>query len=210
MKAFNDITGYEFGRLTVISRIKNKHNQYVWVCKCNCGNETVAAFNKLKSGAIKSCGCYGREIIKKCSITHGLAKSSEYRSWDSMKQRCYNKNNNRYKNYGERGIKVCDRWLNSFENFLEDMGQKPSRKHTLDRLDNKLGYCKNNCRWLLNIEQQRNQTKSVFIEYNGEKMIQTDWERKFNVCNGYIYAALKRGNKKEDIFKRLELRKSLL
>lgn len=94
-------------------------------------------------------------------VTHGLTKSVEYRTWRSMKERCYNPNNKKYKDYGGRGIKVCDRWLNNFENFHADMGPRPSKEYSLDRIDNNGDYMPTNCKWATIIEQRRNQRPKV-------------------------------------------------
>lgn len=106
---------------------------------------------------------------------HGLKKTPEYNSWVAMKGRCYNNNDSHYHRYGGRGIKVCDRWLNSFINFLDDMGNKPTTKHSLDRIDNDGDYSPDNCRWVTNIEQGNNKSDTVFVEYNGIKKTIRQW-----------------------------------
>lgn len=127
---------------------------------CDCGNKTIVSTGNLKNGTTKSCGCYQREYQakrgRKNFYKHGLSNHPLYPTWSTMKSRCYNKNNISYKNYGARGIKVCDRWLNSFENFLKDMGEKPSDKHSLDRIDINGDYEPSNCRWATPEEQAIN------------------------------------------------------
>lgn len=105
----------------------------------------------------------------------------EYRSWLAMKSRCYYSKNIEYKNYGARGITVCEEWRNSFEKFLEDMGEKPDKSYTLDRIDNSQNYCKDNCKWSSKIEQSNNTRKNVFIEYNGEKLTLAQWSEKLGI-----------------------------
>ncbi len=197
-----DIIGKKFFRLLVESvESKNKHGQYVYLCLCDCASRVKVVGMDLKSGHTKSCGCFKKERVKEISKTHGKTRSKEYRSWDAMKQRCTNIKNNRYKNYGGRGIKICDRWLGSFENFFEDMGAKPSPKHSIDRFPNINGnYEPGNVRWGTEEQQQRGTTYNIWFEYNGEKMIQRDWERKWGVKNSTIYNFIKRGRTFEWIY----------
>ena len=111
---------------------------------------------------------------------HGKSNTSAYRSWNCMKERCNNPNSSNYRNYGGRGIKICERWLNSFENFYEDMGDRPLNM-TLDRIDNNKNYYKENCKWSTNKQQFRNKTNSRFIEFNGEKACLAEFNFQKNV-----------------------------
>ena len=132
-----------------------------------------------------SCGCLQKEIstarVVKYNTKHGRHRTPEYNSWQGMKARCYTKTNPKYKDYGARGIKVCDRWLNSFENFLADMGEKPSPKHSIDRIDVNGDYCPENCRWATIEEQQNNMRKSLRITHNGRTQTITQWCEELNV-----------------------------
>lgn len=160
-----DMTGQVHNRLTVISFSHHKNVAY-WKCKCSCGVEKVVSRPNLLTGNTKSCGCYGKENIRNHghtiarhshtqNVALGLGTSKTYNSWIAMRQRCYNKNNIGYSYYGGKGVIICDRW-DVFENFLEDMGERPDGK-TLDRYPNPFGnYEPGNCRWATLKEQQNN------------------------------------------------------
>ena len=170
-----DITNIEFGRLTATSKVgKDKFGISLWNCYCDCGNNFIVRLGSLTSGATKSCGCLNNEVRKrrllgnKLAETHKLSSHYLYQTWSTMKQRCDNPNHAKYYLYGKRGIKVCDSWKNSFEQFLKDMGDRPVG-HTLNRIDNDGGYCKENCEWSSVSEQNRNRrqyTKHISNEIN--------------------------------------------
>lgn len=161
MGKFIDLASHPpFGRLTVIERVGNDiRNQAVWACQCSCGNIVTVCGAKLRSGHTKSCGCLHKKTLSALRKTHGMSGTPEYNSWNSMKDRCRNKDNQDFKNYGGRGITVCDRWLNSFENFFADMGPKPSPNHSIDRKDNDGNYYPGNCKWSTILEQANNTGK---------------------------------------------------
>lgn len=144
--------------------------------KCYCGNEFVASHYDINRGGVKSCGC----LLKQNGYKHGYSKTKLYGTWSDMKKRCYDKNTNNYHDYGGRGIVVCDRWLESFKNFLEDMGEKPGKEYSIDRIDVDGDYCLENCRWATVDVQNRNRRTNFFIEYKGERKCLTDWCRFFN------------------------------
>jgi hypothetical protein len=159
MPAFRDITGQRFGRLIATRRVGiNTHKQVVWEFSCDCGNTRIAPSGGVLSGRSNSCGCLKRELSKKRFTKHAMASSSEWRSWRHMKDRCLNQNDKRFGNYGGRGITVCERWLNSFDRFISDMGKRPTSKHSLDRIDVNGNYEPENCRWATPKQQARNKT----------------------------------------------------
>ncbi|KIL42064.1 hypothetical protein SD70_02450 [Gordoniibacillus kamchatkensis] len=155
-----ELSGQRFGRWTVLRRADAPKNGCVmWVCICDCGTQREVTGKYLKNGRSRSCGCLEKDVFKVMITKHGLSKENraEYATWIRMKERCFNKNNHRFKEYGARGITVCDRWKESFENFLQDMGKKPSSKHSIDRKNNDGNYEPSNCKWSIQTEQTRNQ-----------------------------------------------------
>ena len=160
-----DITGEKFGRLTAIGiydATPNKHTK--WVFSCECGAKIVARLDNVRNGNTASCGCFQKEIIasvgEKSRTTHGLSRTPEYVAWRDAKQRCYSQRNKRYKDYGARGIVMCERWLHGFEYFYLDMGKRPSENHSLDRKNNDGPYNPDNCRWATLTEQANNKQRS--------------------------------------------------
>jgi hypothetical protein len=163
--ALVDMTGKSFGELTVtcfshrILRDKNQGYYNFWNCKCSCGTETKVLHENLKTGNSKSCGCKSsRNTLGQRNTTHGKTNTTTYNSWRAMKDRCYCKSHIEYKRYGAIGITVCDRWKNSYQNFLDDMGEKPEN-HSLDRIDPFGNYEPSNCRWATYKEQANNTRK---------------------------------------------------
>jgi predicted oxidoreductase len=150
----------------------------------------------LKRGNTKSCGCLRDEGIAKVNYKHGAASNKNltgaYRSWRTMKDRCYNEDNNRFYAYGARGIKVCDRWRNSFENFIADMNERPE-EHTLDRINVNADYSPENCRWASNFEQARNQRTNVWYQVGSEQMIQADVARALGVHPSQVLDMRRKG-----------------
>lgn len=181
-----DISGQNFGRLNVISYAGlDKRNDAIWNCVCECGTNKVIAGRSLREGSTKSCGCFQMEIaakqVRELLTTHGKSGSKIHKAWLAMRERCTNPNSKNYKNYGGRGISVCDSWLNSFESFFKDMGDIPSKEYSLDRIDNDKGYCKENCKWSTRIEQARNTRHNVYIEYNGKTQTISAWSEELGI-----------------------------
>lgn len=154
-----NLTNARFGRLIALSPASPEmHTRTLWHCICDCGKPHKTRAAALVGGLTKSCGCLQRDTVGALNRIHGKIHAAEYNSWAAMRGRCNNPKNQDYASYGGRGLTVCDRW-GSFENFLADMGQKPSPQHSIDRVNNDAGYSPDNCRWATKLEQRHNQRK---------------------------------------------------
>lgn len=178
--------GERFGRLMALHLLprtgKGSGNCPRWYCICECGNTFVTIAGSLRNGGTRSCGCLARELKEAGGPrrTHGQSGSAEHGSWRGMLGRCRNPTDKKYPRYGGRGIQVCERWL-SFENFLADMGQKPSLRHSLDRIDNDGNYEPGNCRWATDIEQANNRPVAKLLTYNGQTKPLGIWARELGI-----------------------------
>lgn len=170
-----ELVGQTFGRLTVRERVGTRNKKAMWQCVCDCGGTTVTSTGNLRSGMAQSCGCLARERASNYHWRHGGCDSREYQTWSSVKQRCLNSLYAGYANYGGRGISVCERWLNSFEAFCEDMGPSPSGEHSIDRIDNDGNYEPGNCRWATKGEQMRNTRKNRLLTFCGKTQCLSAW-----------------------------------
>jgi hypothetical protein len=181
-------TGQRFGRLTVarLCETRTKKGLLQWLCDCDCGAVVIAQGALLRAGNTKSCGCYridhGREHGAEINLKHGEGRngkeSPEYRAWCSMKSRCENPGHRAFPDYGGRGILVCARWLDAFENFLKDMSRRPSSRHSLGRLDNEGHYEPDNCRWATPQEQNQNRRptrKRSVVTIGDTTKVLADW-----------------------------------
>lgn len=177
---FVDLTDQKFEKLLVIQRgSNNKSGRATWICKCDCGAENIQATGKdLRAGKVRSCGCLGG--------THHLSKHPIYSAWKSLRRRC-NKETTRSHRYKDRGIKVCERWLNSFENFYADMGSTWKEGLSLDRIDNDGNYEPGNCRWATPEEQASNRENNRKLTYNGETKTISQWARRYNHNPGTLW-----------------------
>lgn len=167
--------GQKYGRLTTIKKGALIKTNRRWLCKCDCGNEKEIHASCLHKGTTRSCGCLHSEEITKRNSTHRLSKTATYSVWLGVKDRCLNKKSHDYKDYGLRGILVCDSWLN-FENFYKDMGEKPNGK-SLDRIDNSKGYFKENCRWATHEQQANNKRTNAKYELKGKIKTLSEWSK---------------------------------
>jgi hypothetical protein len=158
-----DISGQRFSRLTVIARAPSVKGHTQWLCRCDCGAERSVGSNDLRSGHTRSCGCWSRDEVRVRLTTHGMTGHPAFSKWKGMLSRCSNQNTAGWKNYGGRGIAVCERWL-SFENFWADMGSTWAAGLTIERDDNDKGYSPDNCRWLPKSQQSRNRRSTTFID----------------------------------------------
>ncbi len=181
--------GTKFSTLTVISEsfIENKKRRVY--CKCICGKELKIRVSSLLDKTTKNCGC-----LNKRNSTHNYAKhedrSPEYTVWLNLRQRCSNPNNSEYHNYGGRGIKVCERW-DSFDNFLKDMGFRPTKNHSINRSNNNGDYEPDNCFWSTKKEQDSNKRNNNYIEYNGRKLTVTQWAEILTIKPVTLFSRLK-------------------
>lgn len=166
---FRDRTGDVLGRLTVLGFKESFEKKSYWYCLCSCGAITVLSTSGLHK--TQSCGCLARDVhAERCRTVlakHHQSNSPAYYSWSSARSRCNNPKDKQYFRYGGRGITFCERW-NDFANFLDDMGERPSGKFSLDRIDSNGNYEPNNCRWAVPIQQSSNRRRSVLITFEGK------------------------------------------
>lgn len=195
---FIDRTGHKYGRLTVIAMIPKPRGakHLYWLCRCDCGSTVDVDSLHLGCGHTQSCGCLQKDRLALARTTHGAtsAKGSipEYGVWLNMKARCTHKSVDSYKYYGARGIKVCERWM-KFENFIEDMGRRPSDGHSIDRIDSNGNYEPSNCKWSDSFEQNNNRSNTRHLTYNGKTMSMFQWSREVGINPVRLHGRLAAG-----------------
>lgn len=194
---FVNAIGLRFGRLVVQESAGSAKKQgRLWRCLCDCGKEVVACSSSLRRGNKQSCGCLKRDRTRQANTRHGGCRDGratrEYTTWAGMNQRCYDPKTKAYHRYGGRGITVCDRWRNSFEAFLEDMGKKPAGM-SIDRIDNNGNYEPGNCRWATQREQTRNQRTNRWVTVNGETRVLVEWCEMVGLKQKLVLLRLHRG-----------------
>ena len=182
MKAL-DLTGERFGRLLIVSRAENStRGNSRFNCRCDCGEQRNVASGNLRNGTTKSCGCIRQEMASERRFKHGKTKTAEHRAWTAMRNRCENPKAI-YSAWNGRGITVCERWQ-KFENFLTDVGHRPSRTHSIDRIDVNGNYEPSNVRWATRAEQANNTRKTIRI--NGEAL--SDVAHRVGLEHATLYA----------------------
>lgn len=196
-----DIVGKRFGNLTVVSFSGIQDNGLAaWNCICDCGNKftTAGANLRRKIRPSTSCGCLKSERIRAKLTKHGMDNTPTYRTWHGMKNRCLNPKATGYENYGGRGISICEKWM-TFEGFLDDMGIRPEGT-TLERKNNDLGYCKDNCKWATRIEQGANMRTNINFTINGETKCVSEWARIHGINKDTLGSRIKSGWDLDDLF----------
>ncbi len=200
-KRSKDLSGKQFGRLTAVKPVEQTHKkEWIWLCTCECGNEAKVPTSRLqtKTGT-RSCGCSRKKL--------NAVKSTKF-VWRKMIDRCYNSSCPNYKDYGGRGITVCDRWLNSFDAFLEDMGEKP-KNLTIERKDNSKNYSPENCKWATRKEQANNRRCNRLFSLNGKTQSLKQWSEELDISYNTLFARVKNGCPEDDLFKYPKSKKDL-
>lgn len=182
-----DISNRIYGRLKVIKPASKK---YYWVCICDCNKKCTIYYHNLLRGTTKSCGCLQKESVSKSNSTHKKSKTSVYIIWTNIITRCFNKNSKYYDYYGGRGIK-CE-W-DSFEEFYRDMGERPSKNHSIDRINNNGNYSKDNCRWATKTEQSNNRRNNHMLKFKNTTLTMSNWAKEVGLSRSTIKSRLKRG-----------------
>lgn len=198
-----NMTGKKCGRLTVLERAENdEHGTSMWLCRCDCENSVLVRGGDLRrKGGTSSCGCLAREISSKRHKTHGKSKTRIYKIWRHILDRCNNPNHVYYKNYGGRGITICDEWKDDFQAFHDwSMTNGYSDNLTIDRINPDGNYEPSNCRWTTVKEQNNNKRNNHMITLNGKTKNVTQWCEELGVNRGVAYRKLKEGISAEEVF----------
>lgn len=187
-----DLTGQTFNSLTVVEWRRNSRYGSEWLCRCVCGNERVARGATLRNGRAKSCGCTMKARLRELRTEHGMSRTPTWNCWEAMLTRCSDPKHRQFHRYGGRGIEVCDRWK-SFPNFFADMGERPSKKHSIDRDDNDGNYEPGNCRWATMLEQQNNRSTNLVLEFSGRTQTLTEWARELGMAENTLRGRIRLG-----------------
>lgn len=199
MPKLNDLTGIKFGRLTVKERGEDQispsgRHRVMWDCICDCGNKVSVHTDNLTNGKSNSCGCIRKEMMSKKQKTHGDTNTRLYGIWSAIKARCYNKNTVTYKDYGGRGIKICDEWRNNytaFKNWAYENGYEEGL--SIDRKDNNLGYYPENCRWVSAFMQANNRRSNRIYTIGSETHNLTEWANKMGINPKTVFTRIYSG-----------------
>jgi hypothetical protein len=188
------MVGMRFGALTVLSEIKerDKNNFILYLCRCDCGNQKAILGSSMRDGRTQSCGCLHSLAVTK----HGMDGTPIYRTWIGMKTRCLNPKSPIYHQYGGRGISICQRWLENFDNFLADMGNRPDGM-SIDRIDVDGNYEPSNCRWATPVEQANNRRNNKIFNLNGKPYTAAQYSKEFNISYKKAVGILTKSSQKE-------------
>lgn len=197
-----DISGQRFGRLITIKRlIPSGETRNKWLCQCDCGNKCLATTSDLRRGKTKSCGCLKKELDKNRNKRHGMSNTSLHKRWRSIKDRCFNSKSKSFKNYGGRGISMCDEWKNSFESFENwALGNGYQENLTIERIDVDGNYEPKNCCWIPLEEQAKNRRTTRLISFNGETYSIREWSKRLGISESTLYFRLNSGWDIKDAF----------
>lgn len=185
-----DITGQKFGKLTAVSFSHIKNHEAMWHCVCDCGKKTVTSGPSMRKGETRSCGCL---ILETRFKVHGMWQARMYKIWIGMKSRCYCPTYTNYRYYGGRGITVCPEWKDDFAQFYKDVGEPPTPKHSMDRINNDGNYEPGNVRWATKEEQMNNRRNNRFLTHNGETKTLKEWSLKLKIDDSTLFWRLDHG-----------------
>lgn len=188
-----------FSKLVVVNRAEDTaRGRPQWRCLCECGNFTIVSSDNLRNGNIKSCGCWRKERLSQERKTHGMSKTAIYSIWAGIRKRCLDKKHPQFHRYGGRGIGICLRWRYSFENFLADMGERPSEHHSVERENNDGDYEPNNCKWATPKEQASNRRNNRKFLFQGEFLTVAEIARRIGIGRDTLTYRLNNGYTLED------------
>lgn len=197
-KARIDLTGKRFGMLTVLSYSHTKNNSTYWLCRCDCGNTKTVLAGNLVGSRTKSCGCQQRKMAAEHNKSHGESKTRLYRIWKNMRNRCYNPKVRSYKDYGARGVRVCEEWkrYEAFRDWAISSGYDDTL--TIERIDSSGMYEPSNCKWIPKPDQGKNTSRIRYIEHNGKRMSLADWSKELGGGPNLVTTRLQRGWPEQD------------
>lgn len=198
-----NIAGKTYGRLKAVSRTGSKNGKSEWLFECVCGEKRELIASRVISGGTKSCGCLKSESSRATSIKnikHGETGALTYNSWIAMRNRCDNTNHKDRASYGGRGIGYAAEW-SDYRKFKDDMGERPSKDYTLDRIDVDKGYSKSNCRWATRHQQSRNRRDNAKFTFKGKTLCATDWAKELGICHSSFIDRALAGKTGESLFK---------
>lgn len=195
MQKIESLVGQKFGAYTVVAEVARRKNNRFYLCRCICGQEREVAQYNLRGGRAQSCGCWrSRMSLHPLAVTHGQTGTAEYSTWQNMKARCDRPTSTEYPRYGARGITVCERWRESFEAFLADMGPKPSPGHSIERHDNDGPYTPENCYWATAQDQANNRRTNTHVTLFGRTQTLAQWYRELGIKHHTVMTRMgKRG-----------------